>query len=56
MAVLNVRVDDHIRDQLRALADAEGVTLSEYVRDLVLAAVVPVYQPDPRHGDEPPPG
>ncbi|MCA0297101.1 MAG: YfbU family protein [Actinobacteria bacterium] len=55
MAVLNVRVDDHIRDQLRALADAEGVTLSEYVRDLVLAAVVPVYQPDPRHGDEPPP-
>ena len=52
MAVLNVRVDDHIRDQLKAMADAEGVTLSEYVRDLLLHAVVPVYETEMKHGDE----
>lgn len=55
VAVLNVRVDDHVRDQLREMADAEGLTLSEYVRDLLLAAVVPVYTPDVKHGDEPAP-
>jgi uncharacterized protein YfbU (UPF0304 family) len=55
MAVLNIRVEDRIRDQLKELADAEGVTLSEYVRDLVMAAVVPVYQQPVRHGDEPAP-
>jgi uncharacterized protein YfbU (UPF0304 family) len=55
MAVLNVRVEDHIRDQLRDRADAEGVTLSEYVRDLLLAAVVPVYELEVKHGDEPAP-
>jgi uncharacterized protein YfbU (UPF0304 family) len=55
MAVLNIRVEDRIRDQLKEMADAEGVTLSEYVRDLVMAAVVPVYQQPVRHGDEPAP-
>ena len=55
MAVLNVRVDDHVRDQLKELADAEGVTLSEYVRDLLLEAVVPVYEREVKHGDEPAP-
>lgn len=55
MAVLNVRVDDHVRDQLKEMSDAEGVTLSEYVRDLLLAAVVPVREENPRHGDEPAP-
>lgn len=56
MAVLNIRVEDRIRDQLKEIADAEGVTLSEYVRDLVLAAVVPVYEPEgANHGDEPAP-
>jgi uncharacterized protein YfbU (UPF0304 family) len=55
VAVLNVRVDDHVRDQLKELADAQGLTLSEYVRDLVLAAVVPVYTLDVKHGDEPAP-
>ena len=35
MAVLNIRVEDRIRDQLKELADAEGVTVSEYVRDPV---------------------
>jgi uncharacterized protein len=43
MAVLNIRVDDRIRDQLKELADAEGVTLSEFVRDRLMEAVVPVY-------------
>jgi uncharacterized protein YfbU (UPF0304 family) len=37
------------------MADIEGVTLSEYVRDLLLAAVVPVYEPERKHGDEPAP-
>lgn len=55
MAVLNVRVDDYVRDQLKGMADDEGVTLSEYIRDLLLEAVVPVRGPDPRHGDEPAP-
>ncbi|MUM17042.1 YfbU family protein [Mycobacterium sp. CBMA271] len=55
MAVLNIRVEDRTRDQLKELADAEGVTLSEYVRDLLLAAVVPVYERQIDHGDEPAP-
>lgn len=55
MAVLNIRVEDRIRYQLKEMADAEGVTLSEYVRDLVMAAVVPVYQRRVEHGDEPAP-
>lgn len=55
MAVLNVRVDDHVRDQLKEQADAEGVTLSQFVRDLLLAAVVPVREEQMRHGDEPAP-
>lgn len=55
MAVLNVRVDDHVRDRLKEAADSEGVTLSEYIRDLLMEAVVPVYEADVRHGDEPAP-
>ncbi|MFO6451815.1 MULTISPECIES: YfbU family protein [unclassified Aeromicrobium] len=46
MAVLNVRVDDRVRDELREMADDEGVTLSEYVRDLLMEAVVPVQDPE----------
>lgn len=55
MAVLNVRVEDRIRDQLKELADAEGMTISEYVRDLVMAAVVPGYESEDDHGDQPAP-
>ena len=55
VAVLNVRVDDHVRDQLKEMADGEGVTLSEYVRSLLLEAVVPVYEAEVKHGDEPAP-
>ena len=55
MAVLNIRVEDRIRDQLKELADAEGVSLSEYVRDLLMAAVVPVFEREVEPGDEPPP-
>ena len=55
MAVLNIRVEDRIRDQLKELADAEGVSLSEYVRDLVMAAVVPVFEREVEPGDEPAP-
>lgn len=55
MAVINVRVDDHVRDQLKDIADAEGVTLSEYVRDLLLEAVLPLSEAKGKHGDEPAP-
>jgi len=57
MAVLNIRVDDRVRDELRDMADDEGVTLSEYVRNLLMEAVVPVQEPanERRHSEEPPP-
>lgn len=54
MAVLNIRVEDRIRDHLKKMADDEGVTLSKYVRNLVMEAVVPVFERELRHGDEPP--
>jgi len=37
-------IRDRIRDQLKEMADTEGVTVSEYVRDLLMAAIVPVYE------------
>lgn len=49
MAVLNVRLDEHVHDQLKELADEKGVSLSEYVRDLLLAEVLPVQHPE-THG------
>ena len=52
MAVLNIRVDDRVRDQLKEMADVEGVSLSEFVRDLIMEAVVPVYEREVEHGDE----
>lgn len=55
MAVLNIRVDDQVRDRLREIADDEGVTLSEYVRNLLMEAVVPVYEREVEHGEEPAP-
>ncbi|MFQ8345247.1 YfbU family protein [Mycolicibacterium nivoides] len=55
MAVLNIRVEDRIRDQLKELADAEGVSLSEYVRDRLLEAVIPVYERESEPGAEPAP-
>ena len=55
MAVLNIRVDDRVRDQLKELADGDGITLSEYVRNLLMEAVVPVYEAEVEHGSEPAP-
>jgi uncharacterized protein YfbU (UPF0304 family) len=56
VAVINVRVDDHVRDALRDAAEADGISLSEYVRDLLNEAVIPVRDAnDLRHGDEPAP-
>ncbi|WQB72126.1 YfbU family protein (plasmid) [Prescottella equi] len=55
MAVLNIRVDDRVRDQLKEMADDRGVTLSEFVRDLLMEAVIPVYKQEVQHGDEPAP-
>lgn len=53
MAVLNVRIDDDVYERIKVLADTEGASLSEYVRDLLLEVVVPVSEQ--RHGDEPAP-
>ena len=53
MAVLTVRVDDRVRDQLKELADGHGVTISEFVRGLLMEAVVPVFEREGQHGDEP---
>lgn len=50
--MLNIRVDEHVRDQLKAMADAKGVSLSEHVRDLLMESVVPVSERDATHGDE----
>jgi uncharacterized protein YfbU (UPF0304 family) len=55
MAVLNIRVDDWVRDELKDIADAEGVNVSEYVRDLVMAAIVPVHESQDGQGDQPAP-
>ena len=37
------------------MADDEGVTLSEFVRDLLMEAVVPVYEREVKPGDQPAP-
>ncbi|MEV8136213.1 YfbU family protein [Microbacterium aurantiacum] len=50
--MLNVRVDDHVHERLRELAEADGVTLSDLVRDLLRDAVVPVADRSERHGDQ----
>ncbi len=55
MAILNVRVDDHVYERLKEIADDQGATLSEYVRNLLLEAVVPVDERSGRHGDQPAP-
>lgn len=55
MAVLNIRVDDLVRDQLKEMAAAEGVSLSEFVRDLLMETVRPVSIPEVEHGGEPAP-
>lgn len=55
-AMINVRVDDWIRDALKLQADDAGVSLSEYVRDLLREVVLPVSDdPGARHGDQPAP-
>lgn len=56
MAVINIRVEDRIRDQLKDLADTEGLTLSEYVRDRLLEVLVPPdYRPSDDYDGEPAP-
>ncbi|MDT3343775.1 YfbU family protein [Microbacterium aquilitoris] len=52
MGTLNVRVDDHVHDRLRMLADEEGVTLSDFIRDLLRDAVIPVGDKSEAHGDQ----
>ena len=42
MATINVRLDDHIRDALEQKAIDAGVSLSDYVRNLLRSDIVPV--------------
>lgn len=55
MGMLNVRVDDHVHERLKEIADSEGLTLSDLVRDLLREAVVPISERSARHGDQPAP-
>lgn len=54
MAMLNVRVEDHIYERIKELAEDEGLSLSEYVRDRLLEIAVPISERI-EHGDEPAP-
>lgn len=53
MAVLNVRVEDRVRDQLQELADQSDLTLSELVRRMLLDAVAPPNEREPKPGEQP---
>lgn len=59
MAILNVRLDDHLHERLKMMADDQGISLSECVRDLLLEAVIPIGEDgdgaEDRHGDAPAP-
>lgn len=62
MGVLTVRIDDHIQEGLRVIAQHEGMSLSELVRDLLREAVVDVSSASQRgtrnrlaHGEQPAP-
>ncbi|MEL4503317.1 YfbU family protein [Luteococcus sp. H91] len=46
MAIVNVRIDDHYHALLRERAATEGQSLSEFIRDRLIAAVEPVRPPD----------
>lgn len=51
MGVINVRIEDSALESLRSLAEAEGESLSEYVRGALLSRVHPVKIPDHMRGD-----
>lgn len=42
MPTLNIRLEDAISNSLRALAESEGVTISQFVRGLIVNRVFPV--------------
>jgi len=46
MAVVNVRIDDDTHEQLKKRATEDGVTLSEYIRNLISEEVAPIYEED----------
>lgn len=53
MATITVRLDDETRDALQARAEGEGATVSDFLRDLIRAAVIPVREEDERDGYTP---
>jgi uncharacterized protein YfbU (UPF0304 family) len=52
MGIINVRVEDHLHERLKELSDDEGVTLSDFVRDLLRDAVIPISERSEVHGDQ----
>ncbi len=50
MATITIRVDDEIRDAAAQRATEDGVTLSDFVRDLIREAVVPLGDRPERDG------
>lgn len=52
MGAINVRVDDLVHERLRDLADAEGISLSDFIRDLLRDAVIPISERSEDHGDQ----
>ncbi|MDM7886571.1 YfbU family protein [Curtobacterium sp. RHCKG23] len=53
MPTITVRLDDETRDALQSQAEGEGVTVSDFVRDLIRTAVVPIREEDERDGYTP---
>lgn len=43
--LISVRIPDELRDRVRALAQAEGVTMSEYVRAIITPDETPYADP-----------
>lgn len=55
MALLNVRIEDHVLDRLKSMAADDGITVSEFVRDILRDAVIPISDRSESHGDLAPP-
>lgn len=53
MPTITVRLDDETRDALQSQAEGEGMTVSDFLRDLIRAAVIPVREEDERDGYTP---
>jgi len=53
MPTITVRLDDDTRDALQARADEDGLNISDFLRELIRAEVLPVHEPEVREGFTP---